>query len=337
MLVSDMELIKTFEEFISERYASLEIKFLNQTSAHLSKNYSAMRKFCLAEWQKALAEAIKLQQSEENICSYMSVSLMNTSVLEGEPKFQVDFYNQEWVYGESFCRYKFSADFLFKYWKDFVFEVQDDNFYLRSNFGKAEIQSLFFGTVDKLAFMFACFTKYFAYQLSYSNEFDDIKRTESFYLTCGVYLDWQNRVAADLPEIDLLNPEANQQTTYRPYNNKILRGKSFHDIDLQSGNFENCLFHNFTFENVSLVDAIFLQCRFISVTFQNVKFAGCTFFECYLKDCTFKNCSSDSADVRENNDEYFAPMLLYHCFALGRKDINCNFERSKIIDVVEKE
>ena len=332
------ELIETFEEFISERYTPLEIKFLNQTSDYLGKNFSAIRKFYLQEWQKALAEAIKLQQDDEkNICAYMSVSLLNTSVLEGAPKFQVDFYNQEWVYGESFCRYKFDPDFLFKYWKDFIFEVQDDNFYLRSNFGKVEIQSLFFRTVDKLAFMFACFTKYFAYQITYSNEFDDLNKAENFYLTCGVYLDWQNRIFAQLPEIDLLNPEANQQTTFRPYKDKILRGKSFHDIDLQCCYFTDCLFQDFTFENVNLVDAILLRCRFKSVTFDNVKFAGTTFFECYFKDCTFINCSSDSADVAENSDEYFAPMLLYHCYIFGRKDIDCNFERTKIIEVFEKE
>jgi len=336
--VNDMaELIRTFEEFISQRYEPLEIQFLDQTSDYLSKNFSALRKFYLAEFQKALQEAIKVQQEEEIICSYMSVSLMNTSVLEGAPIFQIDFYNQEWVYGESFCRYKFDAKFLFKHWQDFIFEVQDDNFYLRGNFGKVEIQSLFFGTVDKLAFMFACFAKYFAYQISYSNKFDDLKKAENFYVTCGVYLDWQNRVAADLPEIDLLNPEANEQTTFRPYKDKILRQKSFHDIDLQSCYFENCLFQNFSFEDASIVDALFLQCRFISVTFDNVKTAGCTFFECYFKDCTFINCSSDSAAVREDNDEYFMPMLLYHCYVLNNKNIDCDFERMKVVDVFEKE
>ena len=330
----NLSLIKTFEEFISQRYEPLEIKFLNQTSDYLGKNFSALRKYYLAEFQKALAAAIKVQQT---YCAYMSVSLLNTSVLENAPKFQVDFYNQEWVYGESFFRYKFDAEFLFKHWQDFIFEVQDDNFYLRSNFDKVEIQSLFFGTVDKLAFMFACFAKYFAYQITYSNEFDDLKKAENFYLTAGVYLDWQNRIFANLPEIDLLNPAANEQTTFRPCENKILRHKSFHDIDMQSCYFTDCLFQDFSFENASVVDAIFLRCRFISVTFNNVKTAGCTFFECYFKDCVFKNCSSDSSAVSENSDEYFAPMLLYHCFVLNNKNIDCDFDRMKVIDVFKKE
>ena len=328
------ELIQTFEEFISARYEPLEIKFLNQTSEHLGKNFRSVRKLCFDEWRKALADAAELQQTD---CAYMSVSLLNTSVLENAPKFQIDFYNEEWVYGESFCRYKFDADFLFKHWKDFCFEVLDDNFYLRSNFGKVEIQSLFFGTVDKLAFMFACFAKYFAYQITYATEFDDLKKAENFYLTCGVYLDWQNRIFARLPAIDLLNPADNEQTNFRPYENKILRQKSFQDIDLRSCYFTDCLFQDFTFANVSVVDAIFLRCRFKSVTFDNVKFAGCIFFECYFKDCEFKSCSSNPADVAENNNEYFAPMTLHHCYVIGNKYFDCDFEKMKVSELFEKD
>lgn len=335
MLLSVSEMIETFEEYISTRYEVLEKNFLEKTSQQLGKNFAAMRKFCLQEWRKAISEAVERQG--ENLCSYMSISLLNTSVMENTPQLQIDFYNEEWVYGEPFSRSRMSADFLFKDWQDFIFEALQENFYLRSNFGRAEIESLFFGTVDKLAFMFACFTKYFAYQLEYYDEFDNLRKAENFFVTCGSYLDWQNRIFAQLPEIDLLNPADNELTTFRPIKKKIFRGKSFHDIDMRSCYFEDCLFQGFTFENVSLVDARFLRCRFISTQFINSKSAGCNFFECYFKDCTFKNCSSNPADVAEDNNEYFAPMTLYHCFVLNSETVDCDFEEVKLISYFEKE
>lgn len=329
-----MSMIETFEEYISERYKNLEKDFLEKTSAHLSKIFPDLRKFCLGEWRKAISDAVKVQGEKK--CSYMSISLLNTSILKNSPQLQIDFYDEEWVYGESFSRSRMNADFLFKHWQDFIFEAFDDSFYLRSGFGQVEIQSLFFDTADKLAFMFACFAKYFAYQLEYYDEFDMLDRAENFYVTCGTYLDWQNRIFAKLPEIDLLNPADNEQTNFRELKNKIFRGQSFHDIDMRSCFFEDCLFQNFAFENVSLADARFLRCRFISTNFINSKSAGCNFFECLFKNCTFQNCTSNPADVIENNNEYFAPMTLYHCYLLDCRDVDCDFAQIKLIDIFQK-
>jgi len=335
MLLLVNKMIETFEEYISARYKNLEKNFLEKTAQDLSENFKSIRKFCIQEWRKAISKAA--QEQAEVSCAYMSVSLLNTSIAENTPTLQIDFYNEEWVYGESFSRSKMSADFLFKYWKDFTFNAFDDSYYLRSSFGKVEIQSLFFETADKLAFLFACFAKYFTYQLRYYDEFDELKKAEKFFVTCGTYLDWQNRVFGKLPEIDLLNPADNEQTTFRPIKQKIFRGKSFHDIDMRSCYFEECLFQDFDFANVSLVDSIFLRCRFISTKFTDCKSAGCNFFECYFKDCAFENCSSNPDDVVENNNEYFAQMKLYHCYVLNSKIIDCDFEQLKLIDFHTKE
>ena len=334
MSVNEMDLIQTFDEYLAQRYKPLETEFLQKTAQYFSKELSTIRKFCLDEWHKALAHACEIQRQENQPCAYMSISFLNTSVIDDKPTLQIDFYNEEWVYGESWARYRMNADFLMKYWQDFKFDALDDRFFVRSKISKVEIKPLFWGTLDKLIFLFTCYAKYFAPRLSYYNEFDDLIKAENFYVTCGTYLDWQNRVSAVLPEIDLLNPDANEDTMFRPLKNKIYRNKKFHDLNLRGCYFEDCVFENFTFENLNLSDANFLRCRFTSTKFVNLQMAGCDLFECYFKNCTFENCS---AEIDEDSEEYFAPMRMYHCYLLEIKFDNCKFENLTQIDCFTKE
>ena len=332
--MSENKLIQTFDEYLILRYQPLETEFLKKMSQHLSRELPTFRKICLEEWRKAIAYACEIQRQENKICAYMSISFLNTSLIDDKPTLQIDFYNEEWVFGESWARYRMSADFLFKHWKDFKFDALDDRFFVRSKISKVEIKALFWGTLDKIIFLFTCYVKYFAARLSYYNEFDDLIKAENFYVTCGTYLDWQNKVYAEIPEVDLLNPDANEDTTFRPVKNKMYRNKKFHDLNLSNCYFEDCVFDNFTFENLNLADANFLRCRFTSTKFVNVQMAGCDLFECYFKNCTFENCTSE---IDEDSDEYFAPMRIYHCYLLGIEYENCKFENLTHIDCYYKE
>lgn len=332
--MSASNLIQTFDEYITQRYKPLETEFLKKVGQNLSRELPKIRKYCLEEWVKAISLANEIQRREGQICAYMSLSFLNTSMIDDKPTLQIDFYNEEWVYGESWARYRMDADFLFTHWRDFKLDALDDRFFVRSKISKVEIKSLFWGTLDKIIFLFTCYVKYFAPRLSYYNEFDELIKAENFYVTCGTYLDWQNRVFAVLPEIDLLNPDANEDTTFRPVQKKIFRNKKFHDLNLSSCYFEDCHFDNFTFENLNLTDTFFLRCRFTSTKFVNLKMAGCDLFECYFKDCTFENCTSE---IDADDDEYFAPMRMYHCYLLGIEYENCNFENLTHIDCYYKE
>ena len=327
----------TFEEYLSTRYTPLELDFLKTVAQDLNKNISDIRKFCLEECRKAMAQACEIQRQENKICAYISISLLNTSLIEDAPILQVDFYNEEWVYGESWARYRFSADFLFKYWAKFKADALDENFYVRSKINRVEIKALFWGTIDKIIFLFACYAKYFAPQLAYYTEFDELIKAENFYVTCGTYLDWQNRIFAKLPEIDLFNLDANEETNFRPLRKRNFSNNKFRGLDLRHCYFEECIFKNFAFENLNLSDSNFLHCRFIDCTFDGVKFAGGDFFECYFKDCAFKNCTSDAAESSDNNNEYFAPLRMYHCFLLNLTfEENCNFENLQKLDCYSK-
>ena len=151
--MSENNFIQTFDEYINFRYKQLENEFIKKVSENFSRELPAIRKFCLEEWRKAIACACEIQRQENKICAYMSISFLNTSMIDDNPILQIDFYNEEWVFGESWARYRMGADFFLKFWQDFKFDALDDRFFVRSKISKVEIKALFWGTLDKIIFL----------------------------------------------------------------------------------------------------------------------------------------------------------------------------------------
>ena len=331
---------ENFEEYKKERYEKLELEFLKKSGEMLNKNFSANRKNFIDNLRKAISDALKFQTDEKKICAYISISFLNTSMFDFQETesnsslFQIDFYNADWFYGESWSRSRFSADFLLEHWQKFIFQALDENYFVRSKISTVEIKSLFWETLDKLIYIYTCQAKYFANLIEYSDEFDELKKAENFYITCGTYLDWSERIFGILPEIDLLNLDANEETTFRPVKNKIYRGKEFSDLNLRNCYFEDCLFDRFTFSDLILADAHFLRCRFTNSKFLNVKCPGADFFECSFRDCEFENCTSEPTSVDAN--EYFANLRLYHCSLLNVNFTDCDFNNMNMLDCIEK-
>ena len=253
---------------------------------------------------------------------------MSSSFLSTSRILQIDFDDAAWFYGESFSRSRSSAHFLLSGWEEFTCSALDENFYVRSQISAVEIKSLFYGTLDKIIFMFACYAKYFADGLEEFAEYHALIKAENFYVTCGTYLDWQNRILSATPPLDLLNIGTNEATTFRRVEKKIYRGENFHGYDFRSCRFANCLFRNCTFSALNLADARFDKCKFISTEFSGLKLAGSDFIGCKFKDCAFENCSSNPADV--DADEYFAPTRFKNCLLINTA---CELEK---IDCVEE-
>ena len=317
-------MIETFEAYVAERYSPLEVEFLTATKKFLTDNLPRISEHVLAEWRKALAAACEIQRDEKIPCAYMSVSFLNTSVAAGKAVMQIDFYDTRWVYGEPFSRSRMDADFLLTGWENFTTKALDEKFFVRSKISSVEIKSLFWYTLDKMTFIFTCFAKYFAPALKNFAEFDALIKAEKFYVTCGTYLDWQNRLCAVLPEIDFLNPAANEDTTFREAHGKIYRNKKFADLNLRGCNFADCLFYRCEFANLNLADAEFLRCRFVSANFTDIKFAGTKFSECTFRDCAIKN--STDAPNAVNAEEYFASLKVIQCQVSNTVVEGCDFE-----------
>lgn len=316
-----MNLIDTFSDYEHARYEPLELEFITATKKSLSDDLPTIKSRTLTAWRQALSEACEVQRDKKISCAYMSVSFLNTSV--AQPILQIDFYDRQWVFGEPFARSRMNAEFLLTHWEKFTTDALDDKFFVRSKITRVEIKSLFWRTLDKVAFLFTCYAKYFAFELKSSPEFAALVKAEKFYVTCGTYLDWQNRLCAVLPEIDLTDLDANEETTFRNFVGKIYRQQNFASLNLHGCYFEDCLFRNCTLTNLNFADAHFLHCRFYSSHFKSVKLAGANFIECKFRDCAFENSSSAPKDV--DDDEYFASLRLTRCKIFCVQCNDCDF------------
>ncbi len=313
-------MITTLEEFYMERYQALEVELLNSVSGRMSRDFSAISEYCIENFQRILKEALQVQKVEHIPCAYMSISLLNTSILERKPMLQVDFYNGDWVYGEPWARGHLSAEFLFREWEGFCVKALDDSFYVRNKLQSIAIKSLFWETSEKLMYIFACFAKYFAAKIEELPEFSELDKAPAMYLTCGAYLDWQERIHAVLPGLDITDISDDEDTAFRVFHGEKYRKKVFRGMNLKHCRFYDCVFRNCVFDTVIIADGNFRNCRFYNTDFIRLGMAGCSW-----KDCEFRSCRFMDSGTHTDGDEYFVDAEMVRVRLSVTKAINCDF------------
>lgn len=313
-------MMNTAEEYINERYTPLEKDLLEKTARRLGQNFSSRKTAVLNRWQKIIAAAVKEQEKIQVPCGYISLSLLNTSIMAKNPRWQMDFYNSQWVYGESWYRECFKADFLFEDWEDFCRQALDDGFYIRRIITSSSIRSLFWETADKLAYLAACYAKYYAADLGDVPEIKSLVKEDAMYVTCGVYLDWQERIYGILPQLDLTDVPDNTETTFREFKGEIYEAEAFIDLDLSHCRFIGCKFIGSIFNRIALKDAYFDSCAFTDVNFVETKISGCVWSRCRFQNCLWQNSGTAS-----EGDEYFAEGEIKDSVIVGMQIINSEF------------
>ena len=317
---------ESLSDYVTSRYEPLEIRLLEDTGAYLSANFSQVRDKCLEHWQGALKTALQTQEREDKPCAYMSISLLLTS-LSDEPKLQIDFYDSDWVYGEPWARYVMPAAFLFAKWGDFARAALDDAYYLRSRVARSAIQALFYGAADKLAYLFACFAKYYMEDLAKLPEMAALKKEPVFYVTAGMYFDWQERLYGQLPEVDLLNLPDNTETPFREFRDKLFKEVALQDFDLHGARFKGCLFRTAVLRGLNLRDALFEDCRFLDVDFIELKIAGCSFRRTFFSSCRWQNSGTEG-----EGDAYFGETEMTDAKIKDMQVINSDFSHFRLKD-----
>ena len=95
-------MIKTLNQYKEKRYQEVESAFLTQSFAEWDKDFAVICEFWRAGLREAAAGAAAVQQETGEICSYLSISLLLSSVHMGTPQLQIDFFDETWFYGKPF-------------------------------------------------------------------------------------------------------------------------------------------------------------------------------------------------------------------------------------------
>ena len=82
-------------------------------------------------------------------------------------------------------------------------------------------------------------------------EIKNLVKEESLYVTCGVYLDWQERIYGILPPLDLTDVPDNTETTFREFNGVDYEEEAFIDMDLSHCRFIGCKFIGSIFTRIA--------------------------------------------------------------------------------------
>lgn len=305
-------MIETIEAYRAERYEALEAAFLEQAALRLGNSFQSLSGECLGSWQEAMGRAAEVQEGLQPrpACAYMSISLLLTSVAREKPVFQIDFFNEDWFYGWPFARSYADASFLFAGWERFQAEALDERYFTRSRLRPPHIKKLFWGTADRLVYLFAAFAKYMAPELEQTEAYQALARAPEFFVTCGSYLDWQERLWGVRPVVPLLGGDEDAELSFRSFTGEIYREAIIPRVSLPGSHFRGCLFAGCTFAGTDLRDARFTDCRFYDTVLQGVRLAGADF-----SGCTFRRSRIEQADtdVYDEEDAYYGEWQLRGC------------------------
>lgn len=323
-------LSETLDQYKEKRYQGIEADFFTQSFAEWNKNFAAICEFWRAGLREAVAGAAAVQQETGAVCSYLSISLLLSSVYMGTPQLQIDFFDETWFYGRPFYRHHVPADLFFSRWLAFTRQAEDEWYYRRSALRRTMIRTLYTGTLQQFVFSLACNLKYWLADLDMDEVLQGLVIKVPFHLTMGEYLGAQKPVYALLPEVDLLTSEDDVLSLHR-FERKIYRECMIGKRQLQLSRFIDCLFEPASFQHLDLRDTVFQNCRFHHVDFSEIKIAGSTWRNCIFEDCKFRLVTAEAA----MDGEFYTPPLLDNCQFKHVQIENCDLQGCILTDCVD--
>ena len=125
---------------------------------------------------------------------------------------------------------------------------------------------------EKLTDMASYLYAIFKYILIDAEELENYKLMNTipgFMITIGEYMDWQNVLYVEVPEVDLNNINNESSVMFARFNGESYKELYIKDINMKHAKFTNCKFNKCTFENINLNDSLFTNCQFKDVVMKS--------------------------------------------------------------------
>ncbi len=339
LLLKDGERMKDFiHEFKTKVYEKSAQNLIVKTDKQIAANENIICQSLFTEVEKQLKRVAVFQQQKilPNV-SYMSFSVLYTSVYFKRPQMRLDFYNKDWTVTEPLYTTYLDIKWLFSYWDYHYHELEKEAKKLDNNITERYIQQTMWQSVRLLTYLLSQRFKYWSYKLTQSMAFDMLGKNEEFFITVGEYLDWQDIVYATLPEIDIFDRNINDSLQQRDFFSQEYEKKIFINLDMSHSRFYNCIFKACTFENCILNDCILETCSFQDVDFINSTLYGITAKHTLWENITFKNSRLGVEENEENLLEIYKPSEFIYCSITNLKMVDSCFNDVSLYGGVVKQ
>lgn len=347
-------------EFEANQYEPLACALVKQTDQYIMEHEDEIR----LAWNEQLARLTSgaMQAQEDGALypvSYLTLSLLYTSVCARRPQIRLDFYDAAWVLEDAGYSAQMDVPWLFTYWEEhwqkLVSTAKDLG--LRSRVRASHLKKMLWQSVRMLAYLAAGRIKYWIREFAETDAYKQLRKNDAFYITFGEYQDWQDTICAALPPIDLFNRDDADELQFRSFYRCVYKNKTFTQMDLSGCRFDHCRFEGCTFTHVILNDCEFTSCVFRDTTFTHSQMLGVTMTgtalhhillrgvvggpgdDCPAADDLFKETEFDGCsleDVRFENCD-FPDCRLYECMLQGIETRGGDYADSDLLKLGEPE
>lgn len=277
-------------QYEKECYEPAASEFLKTSMEHLIANNEEITNQLAKELDGFMEKIAKMQKFQPIPAGQITISVLRTSIWEGEAKIRFDCYDEGKEAGKNIAYQYMDAEFLTVRWGAFRKELErlaKEGGYERY-VREAQIECYMSQTINRLVMLFVTNFKYYLCDADYLEHYNDMLKTEAFLITAGEYLDWQKILFAQVPEIDIIANPKEQSLVFQKINEKKYRKKELKDMDLTQARFVDCEFSKCTFEQVVLNDVRFENCLF-----RDVKMISGTMYGAAFTNCIFQNTDMD--------------------------------------------
>lgn len=293
------------KEYVKNCYEPVTRDLVRKTTEYFIAHNEQITAQLVKELEGFMEKVGRMQKVQPIPAGQIAISVLRTSIWEGNTKLRIDCYDQGKEAGRNIAYQYMDGSFLTTEWQNYRDELERGvteggyERYIR----EAQIEQYMSSAIERLIVLFVMNFKYYLSDADYLANFQEMLLAEGFLITAGEYMDWQKILFAQVPEIDIIANPKEQPLIFQKIREKKYRDKKLKDMDLTQARFVNCEFSKCTFEDMILNDVRFVNCLFRDVTMISGTMYGATFI-----DCVFQNVDMDGMKKEQKNTE--GPMRL---------------------------
>lgn len=281
-----------------------------------------------------LEELVQRQHQEELEPIFcISLSILRTSLLDGQPGYRIDGYGQDWaLYDQPLYTRFVDCSWLSSWWTELTAYFQGilDQQEIQKYTSPLQAEQAAWKCTGPLFSMTGSLLKYLVQSVKKSEAYKKLVKGNEFKIEFGEYLDWKIILMTEYPEVDLFNSRG-RRFPHRNFREKVFHHKKFYRYDLKGTEFFECEFTDSTIEETTLNDCVFERCRFKNVILSNSFLAGAQFRECTMENVTFKNVVASFYGIpSEKVDDWYRPLYMLYSSMDHVKFLECDLREGQM-------
>lgn len=291
-------------EFKEREFKQATDEFWKATKKSVLANMESIVGEIKNTFSELFSTIAKIQKN--NDIGKITVSLIRISAWEKRQRAIIEVYDKDEIIGKLLYQTQIDISYIFTEWENYRINLITlaEKKGVRRYVKDAVIR---FFMEEKLTDMASYLYAIFKYILIDAEELENYKLMNTipgFMITIGEYMDWQNVLYVEVPEVDLNNINNESSVMFARFNGESYKELYIKDINMKHAKFTNCKFNKCTFENINLNDSLFTNCQFKDVVMKSGTMYGAIMKNCIRINSDFSGMATKWKPFQDSDKEY---------------------------------